>query len=119
GVFGGIDSGITEKTKTIFLESAYFESTSVRRSSKRHSLKTDASFRFTRGTDPLITVYALKRAALLIKEVAGGTISSEIIDVFPTKIENRQIAVKLKNVNGLIGKVIDKEEIFSILKRID
>lgn len=115
GVFGGIDSGITEKTKTIFLESAYFESTSVRRSSKRHSLKTDASFRFERGTDPNITVYALKRAALLIKEVAGGKISSDIIDVYPKKIENFKVAFSYEQCAQLIGKRIDIELIKNII----
>jgi phenylalanyl-tRNA synthetase beta chain len=115
GVFGGVDSGITEKTKTIFLESAYFESTSVRRSSKRHGLKTDASFRFERGTDPNITVYALKRAALLIKEVAGGKISSDIIDVYPKKIENFKVAFSYEQCAQLIGKRIDIELIKNII----
>jgi phenylalanyl-tRNA synthetase beta chain len=84
-----------------------------------HQLKTDASFRFERGTDPNNTVYALKRAALLIKELGGAEISSEIIDVYPAKIENRSIQIKDKNVNRLIGKVIDREEIFQILDRLD
>ncbi len=104
GVFGGISSGITEQTQNIFLESAYFAPDSVRRTSIHHQLKTDASFRFERGTDPSITVYALKRAALLIQEIAGGKISSEIVDVYPKNIENRQIEVKDKNVDRLIGK---------------
>ncbi|HRI79223.1 MAG TPA: phenylalanine--tRNA ligase subunit beta, partial [Cyclobacteriaceae bacterium] len=119
GVFGGIASGISAATTSLFLESACFAPFSIRKTSNYHQLKTDASFRFTRGTDPLITVYALKRAALLIKEVAGGTISSEITDLYPVKIENRKIEVKYKNVDRLIGKVIDREEIFSILKRLD
>ena len=89
GVFGGAKSGITENTKNIFLESAYFSPEYIRKTSMHHQLKTDASFRFERGTDPNITVYALKRAALLIKEIAGGKISSDIVDVYPTKIENR------------------------------
>jgi phenylalanyl-tRNA synthetase beta chain len=84
-----------------------------------HQLKTDASFRFERGTDPNITTYALKRAAILIKEIAGGTISSEVVDVYPDRIQNRTIEVKDKNVNRLIGKVIPREEIFSILGRLD
>src|SRR5690606_6963871 len=88
GVFGGAKSGITSATKSIFLESAYFSADYVRKTSLHHQLKTDASFRFERGTDPNITVYALKRAALLIKEIAGGSISSEIIDVYPNKIEH-------------------------------
>lgn len=119
GVFGGIGSGITEQTQNIFLESAYFAPDSVRRTSIHHQLKTDASFRFERGTDPSITIYALKRAALLIQEIAGGKISSEIVDVYPKNIENREIEVKDKNVDRLIGKAIPREEVFSILKRLD
>jgi phenylalanyl-tRNA synthetase beta chain len=119
GVFGGIASGITANTKNIFLESAYFSSNYVRKTSMHHQLKTDASFRYERGTDPNITIYALKRAALLMKEIAGAQISSEIIDVYPSKIENRTIVVKDKNVNRLIGKEIPRDEIFSILSRLD
>ncbi|HEY9005965.1 MAG TPA: phenylalanine--tRNA ligase subunit beta [Ohtaekwangia sp.] len=119
GVFGGTKSGITEATKNIFLESAYFSADYVRKTSLHHQLKTDASFRFERGTDPNITVYALKRAALLVKEIAGGQISSDIVDIYPAKIENRTIEVKDKNVNRLIGKVIPREEIFAILERLD
>ena len=119
GVFGGIQSGITLATKNIFLESACFSPGYIRKTSNHHQLKTDASFRFSRGTDPLNTVYALKRAALLLKEVAGGTISSDIVDVYPNKIENRLITIKDKNVNRLIGRVIPREEIFSILERLD
>jgi phenylalanyl-tRNA synthetase beta chain len=119
GVFGGIKSGITEKTQNVFLESAHFSATYIRKTAQSHQLKTDASFRNERGTDPEITVYALKRAALLIKEIAGGKISSEIIDVYPRKIENKTIVVKDKNVDRLIGKKISREEIFGILKRLD
>lgn len=119
GVFGGIKSGISEKTKNIFLESACFSSTYVRRTGMHHQLKTDASFRFERGTDVNITVFALKRAALLIKEIAGGTISSDIIDVYPKKIENQSIEVKFKNVDRLIGKKIPHEEMFSILESLE
>jgi phenylalanyl-tRNA synthetase beta chain len=119
GVFGGANSGITDQTTEVFLESAHFSPNYVRRTSLHHQLKTDASFRFERGTDPNITVYALKRAALLIKEIAGGRISSGIIDVYPDKIPNRIIAIKDKNVDRLIGKRIPREEIFSILKRLD
>ncbi|MEX2232294.1 MAG: phenylalanine--tRNA ligase subunit beta [Cyclobacteriaceae bacterium] len=119
GVFGGADSGIKESTRNIFLESAHFSPAFVRRSSLHHQLKTDASFRFERGTDPNITVYALKRAALLIKEIAGGNISSDVVDVYATKIENRSIEIKDRNVNRLIGKRISREEIFSILKGLD
>lgn len=119
GVFGGIDSGITEKTKHVFLESAYFSPDYIRRTSIHHQLKTDASFRFERGTDPEKTVYALKRAALLIKEIAGGEISSEIVDIYPKKIEHRTIVVRDKNVTRLIGKAIPRETIFSILEKLD
>ncbi|GHN00628.1 phenylalanine--tRNA ligase beta subunit [Cytophagales bacterium WSM2-2] len=119
GVFGGIKSGISEKTKNIFLESACFSSTYVRKTGMHHQLKTDASFRFERGTDPNMTVFALKRATLLIKELAGGTISSDIVDVYPKKIENISINVKFRNVDRLIGKKIPHEEIFSILERLE
>jgi phenylalanyl-tRNA synthetase beta chain len=119
GVFGGITSGITNSTKNVFLESACFSPDYIRKTSQHHQLKTDASFRFERGTDPNITVYALQRAALLIKELAGGTISSEVIDIYPRKIENRIITVKDKNVTRLIGKAIPREECISILERLD
>jgi phenylalanyl-tRNA synthetase beta chain len=119
GVFGGAKSGITEKTKNIFLESAYFSPGYIRKTAQHHQLKTDASFRFERGTDPNITVYALKRAALLIKEIAGGKIASDILDIYPDKIENRIIEVRDSHVNRLIGKIIPREEVFSILKKLD
>lgn len=119
GVFGGLHSGITEETTNVFLESAYFSAASVRKTAMHHQLKTDASFRFERGTDPDITVYALKRAALLIKEIAGGSISSDIIDLYPNKIPPTQIKVKDKNVNRLIGKVIPRDKAFTILENLD
>ncbi len=119
GVFGGIKSGISTTTKNIFLESACFAPASVRKTGMQHQLKTDASFRFERGTDPNMTVFALKRTALLIKEIASGQISSEITDVYPTKIENQSIEIKSKNVDRLIGKKIPQEEIFSILDRLE
>lgn len=119
GVFGGAHSGISESTKNIFLESAYFSPVFIRKTSQHHQLKTDASFRFERGTDPNITVYALKRAALLITQIAGGHVSSEVVDIYPTKVDNRLIEVKDKNMNRLIGKVIPREEIHLILKRLD
>jgi phenylalanyl-tRNA synthetase beta chain len=119
GVFGGTKSGITESTKNIFLESAYFSADYIRKTSLHHQLKTDASFRFERGTDPNVTVYALKRAALLVKELAGGQISSDIVDIYPTPIENRVFEVKDKNIHRLIGKVIPRDEMFGILERLD
>lgn len=119
GVFGGMKSGITAQTKNIFLECAYFSPAFIRKTSMHHQLKTDASFRFERGVDPNGTVDALKRAALLIKEIAGGTISSEVTDVYPQKIENTIIPVKDKNVNRLIGKSIPRDEVLSILERLD
>ncbi len=119
GVFGGMDSGISEKTKSIFLESAYFNSVSIRKSSKRHGLKTDASFRYERGADPNITVFALKRAALLIKEIAGGEISSELIDVYPKKIENVKIPFSYAKCERLIGKQLEMDTIKSILTSLE
>jgi len=119
GVFGGSKSGIITGTKNIFLESACFSPDYVRKTSMYHQLKTDASFRFERGTDPNMTVYALKRAALLIKEIAGGQISSDVVDVYPSPVGNRHIEVKDKNVDRLIGKAIPRDEVHSILKRLD
>jgi len=119
GVFGGINSGVSNETQNIFLESAYFDPTHIRKTSKAHGLKTDASFRFERGTDPNNTIYALKRAALLIKEVAGGMISSEIVDVYPTPIENKIIEVNFVRINKLIGKSISPEIVQSILESLE
>ncbi|MBT1703171.1 phenylalanine--tRNA ligase subunit beta [Chryseosolibacter indicus] len=119
GVFGGAHSGITENTKNVFLESAYFSPNYIRKTSMHHQLKTDASFRYERGTDPNITLYALKRAALLIKELAGGEISSEVVDHYPQPATERTILIKDKNVNRLIGKEIPREEMFAILQRLD
>lgn len=119
GVFGGIDSGVTAGTTSVFLESACFAPSAVRKTTQHHQLKTDSSFRFERGTDPEGTVYALKRAALLLVELCGGSISSEITDIYPTRVEPNVIEVKDKNVNRLIGKVIPREKIFQILERLD
>jgi phenylalanyl-tRNA synthetase beta chain len=119
GVFGGIKSGITSSTKNIFLESAHFNPVSIRKTSKRHGLQTDASFRFERGTDPNITIWALKRAAILMKEIAGGKISSDIIDVYPEKVENARTEVSYKNIERLIGKYIEKATIRKILGLLD
>jgi len=119
GVFGGISSGVSEKTSKIFLESAFFESTHIRKTSKRHALQTDASFRFERGADPNITVYALKRAALLIKEISGGKFSSEIKDVYPKPISDWEVEINYSNVDRLIGKKIPREIIHEILSNLD
>ena len=115
GVFGGIGSGVNADTKNIFLESAWFNPVSVRKTSKRHGLKTDASFRFERGTDPDMTVFALKRASLLIREVAGGHISSSISDIYPSPVSGFDVEITYKNVDRLIGKSIRHEEIKAIL----
>jgi phenylalanyl-tRNA synthetase beta chain len=119
GVFGGKYSGVSDSTTNIFLESAYFNSTTVRKSSKRHSLKTDASFRYERGTDPNITVYGLKRAALLIKEIAGGELSSDIVDVYPNKIENTKVSFSFSKCDSLIGKHIELKIVKNILKSLE
>lgn len=119
GVFGGLKSGVRAGTRNIFLESACFSPHYIRKTSQHHQLKTDASFRFERGTDPDMTVIALKRAALLIRELAGGQISSEISDHYPVRIGPREIIIKDKNVNRLIGKVIPRDRVFSILKSLD
>lgn len=115
GVFGGKTSGVSEQTTNIFLESAYFNAVSVRKTSKRYNLKTDASFRFERGTDPEITVVALKRAALLITEIAGGTISSTISDIYPIKANPFDVEVSYGNIVKLIGQDIPAEEIKAII----
>ncbi len=119
GVFGGVKSGVKESTTKVFLESAYFNPVYVRKTAKRHTLSTDASFRFERGIDPNITVFALKRAALLIKEVAGGTISSEITDIYPNPIANFEVDVKWKNILRLIGKELSKETIKTIVTSLE
>jgi phenylalanyl-tRNA synthetase beta chain len=119
GVFGGIKSGVTSATKNIFLESAYFNPVTIRKTSKRHGLKTDASFRFERGADPEITPWALKRAIMLIKEIAGGMISSEIVDIYNNPIKNTIIDVTYNNINRLIGKIIDPTVVKRILALLD
>ncbi|MCL9809528.1 phenylalanine--tRNA ligase subunit beta [Flavobacterium luminosum] len=119
GVMGGKNSGVTESTTTIFLESAYFNPVSVRKTAKRHGINSDASFRFERGIDPNITEYALKRAAILIKEVAGGEMTSDIIDIYPKKIEDHQVLLNLEKVNKLIGQDIPDDVIKKILVSLD
>jgi phenylalanyl-tRNA synthetase beta chain len=119
GVFGGVGSGIKESTSRVYLEVAYFDPTSVRKTAQRHGLKTDASFRFERGTDPNLKLYALKYAALLIQEMAGGVIASEVTDFYPTPIQDFVVPVLYKNVDRLIGKKLDKALIKSILVALD
>ena len=119
GVFGGSESGVSKTTTSIFIESAYFNAVSIRRSAKRHGLNTDASFRYERGADPRITIYALKRAANLIKEVAGGTVSSEIVDIYPTPIENFEIDFSYDNCDRTIGQAIDRSVIKKILTDLE
>lgn len=119
GIFGGKNSGVTETTTTIFLESAYFNPVSIRKTAKRHALSTDASFRFERGIDPTITEYALKRAAILIQEVAGGEITSDIVEVFQKKIEDFSVVLNFANVTKIIGQEIPKETIKKILVSLD
>ena len=119
GVYGGLDSGVSDTTVNIFLESAYFNPVSIRRSAKRHGLSTDASFRFERGIDPNIQVYALKRAALLFKELAGGKISSEITDLNPAPAEDFVFDFSLDRANALIGKEIPEQTVRAILDALE
>lgn len=119
GVFGGKNSGVTENTTSIFLESAYFNPVSVRKTAKRHQLNTDASFRFERGIDPTITEYALKRAALLIQEVAGGEITSDIVNVYPKKMEDFPVFLNFNKVAKIIGQELPKDTIKQILASLE
>ncbi len=119
GVFGGLESGVTEKTTDIFLESAYFNPTWVRKTARRHGLNTDSSFRFERGADPMNTVYVLKRAALLVKELAGGTIEGDIRDIYPIPLERARVTLSYDKTNKLTGKEIPKETVKSILHSLE
>ena len=119
GVLGGNNSGVTASTVNIFLECAYFNPVSIRKTAKAHGIRTDASFRFERGADPEMVTYALKRAALLIKEIAGGKISSHIVDVYPRKIQPARVEFSLKKAYELIGQEIPKNEILDILENLD
>ncbi|MGY6743920.1 MAG: phenylalanine--tRNA ligase subunit beta [Cecembia sp.] len=119
GIFGGKGSGVSDVTTSIFLESACFSPDVIRRGSQFHGLKTDASFRFERGIDPNMPVYALKRAAMLIKEIAGGEISSEIVDLYPEPVQDRIIEVSYAHINRLIGKVLPKAQIKEILESLE
>jgi phenylalanyl-tRNA synthetase beta chain len=119
GVFGGADSGVTRETVNVFLESACFDPVSIRKTARRHSLHTDASFRFERGTDPSATVYALKRAALLIKEIAGGLISSEIVDVYPKPVSPVKLDIEYDYIDRMVGMKIERQRIKRILHLLD
>ena len=119
GVFGGINTGVTEDTRAIFLESAYFDPVSIRKTAKRHGLNTDASFRFERGIDISTVDYALQRAAMLIKEIAGGSITSDIVDLYPVKLPDRQVFLTFEKVNSLIGQEIPRDDIKSILASLE
>lgn len=119
GVFGGVGSGVTSGTTSLFIESAYFNPVTVRKTAKRHSLNTDASFRYERGIDPNITEYALKRAVLLIQELAGGSVSSDIDDYYPKKVEDFPVFLTFDKINTLIGQNLSKETIKSILASLE
>lgn len=119
GVFGGLNSGVTEETTEVFLESAYFNPVWIRKSAKRHGLSTDASFRYERGIDPNIAPYALKRAALLVTELAGGQISSPVTDIYPEPIQPFHFEISLDRVKRLIGKDIPDETIRKIIAALD
>ena len=119
GVYGGLDSGVTETTTSIFLESAYFNPVSIRKTAKRHGLNTDASFRFERGIDPNFTEYALKRAAILIEEIANGKITSDIVDIYQKKIQDHQVHFSYEKAFKLIGEEISKDTIKNILASLD
>lgn len=119
GVFGGLESGATEETKNVFLESAYFHPTWVRKTARRHGLNTDASFRFERGVDPNATIYCLKLAALMVKELAGGTISSDIKDVYPNPIPDFTVELSYDKVNSLIGKDIPVDTVKNIVNSLE
>ena len=119
GVFGGLHSGVTQETTNIFLESAYFDPVSIRKTAKRHGLSTDASFRFERGIDPNAVEYALMRAALLIIEIAGGEISSDVVDLYPKKINDHQVVLNFDTARRVIGCDLPKETIKSILTSLD
>jgi phenylalanyl-tRNA synthetase beta chain len=119
GVFGGEKSGVTAATTDLFLESATFSSVSVRRTSRRHDLHTDASYRFERGTDPEMTLYALKRAALLVQELAGGTITGDLVDVYPKPVRKAVVSYSLERMAKLIGKEIPSATVKTILNSLD
>lgn len=119
GVFGGLDSGVTESTTSIFLESAYFNPTSVRKTARRHGLNTDSSFRFERGVDPNGALYVLKLAALMVQELAGGEVCGEVVDIYPSEIKPFPVTLSYSKLNALVGKDIPSETVDSILKSLE
>lgn len=119
GVFGGMDSGVKEETVNIFLESAHFNAKSIRRTSMHHLLRTDAATRFEKGTDPNITIYALKRAALLILQEAGGEVASDIVDIYPEVVKRPEVDLSYKKIRRLIGAELPKDDILQILQVLD
>ena len=119
GVFGGLDSGVTEATRDVFIESAWFNPTRIRKTARRHGLSTDASFRYERGTDPLITPYAARLAAVMVKELAGGEICGDVVDVYPDPVKPVEIDFSLKYCTDLIGKKIPRELVVCILKALE
>ena len=119
GVFGGLESGVTEQTHNVFLESAYFDPVTIRKTSRRHQLQTDASFRYERGCDPNNTLYVLKRAALLIQEVAGGQVAMEITDIVNGDFKPFDVTIDINRVNSLIGKAIGEDTIETILRALE
>ncbi len=119
GVLGGLSSGVTEKTTRVFLESAYFSPDSIRKTSQHHQIKTDAAFRYERGTDPEITMVALKRAAALIQELAGGEVVGEFVDLYDAPVLPFQVSVTYAHVNRLIGKNIEPEEVKETMRLLD
>lgn len=119
GVFGGLDSGVSETTRNVFLESAYFNPVSVRKTARRHALNTDSSFRFERGCDPANTVYALKRAALLIQEFTGGSIASDVIDIYPQAVEAFELNLSFAKIRALTGVEIPRQEVETLLRALE
>ncbi len=119
GVFGGLKSGVTEATTDLFLESATFSPVSIRRTSRRHDLRTDASYRFERGTDPEMTLFALKRAAMLVRELAGGVITGDVVDIYPSPVRKAVVRYSLDRMTRLIGKEIPVETVKTILYSLD
>ena len=118
GVFGGLHSGVTEKTTAVFLEAAYFNPASVRKTSKTLGLKTESSFRFERGADPEMTVNAIKRATFLITDLAGGQVSSVLTDIYPAKLEPYKVAFSFANCDKICGKEIDRNIIKTIIRSV-